>query len=399
MAGDMAAAGPGPAKRARRRAGPNRAFALKMILWSLFRRRSRLLVALTGVTIGATVLLGLITLCYDIPRQLGREFRSYGANMVFVKDEVEGRLGEADLAAIRAALPAGQLVGLTPFRYEPVRSRMLPYTAVGVGLDDVRRTSPFWRVEGRWPSAPSEILVGVDVFEATGLGPGSLMSIDGRDSRQARYEKDFVIAGVLSTGSVEDGFIYMALSDMEAMTGEGGAADLAEASLTTNEGLSLEETAEAVRRGAPGVEARLVVRVARSEETVMGKLTSLVYLVTLVVLALTMICVSTTMMTVVIERRKEIGLKKALGAESRTVAKEFLGEGLMLGVAGGLLGSVAGVAFARIVSHSVFGRGLSPEAHLVPVTVAASALVAVLASLWPVRKAVDVEPAVVLRGE
>jgi putative ABC transport system permease protein len=153
------------------------------------------------------------------------------------------------------------------------------------------------------------------------------------------------------------------------------------------------------QRAAPGVEARLVVRVARSEETVMGKLTWLVYLVTLVVLTLTMICVSTTMMTVVIERRKEIGLKKALGAESRFVAREFLGEGVMLGVAGGLLGSAAGLGFARIVSYSVFGRGLTPEGHLVPVTVIVSAVVTVLASLIPVRRAVDVEPAAVLRGE
>jgi putative ABC transport system permease protein len=370
-----------------------------MVLWSLFRRRSRLLVALTGVTIGATVLLGLITLCYDIPKQLGREFRSYGANMVLVKDQVGGRLSAGDLAAARAALPAAQLVGLTPFRYEAVRSHMLPYTAVGTGFEDVRRTSPFWRVEGLWPGAPGEALVGVDVSTATGLGPGSLLTLEGRDSRQVRYEKNFTVSGVVSTGSVEDGFIYVSLADMEAMTGESGLVDLAEVSLTTSGGQSLEEMAGAVQTAAPGVEARLVVRVTRSEETVMGKLTWLVYLVTLVVLTLTMICVSTTMMTVVIERRKEIGLKKALGAESRSVAREFLGEGLLLGVLGGLLGSAAGVGFARIVSHSVFGRGLSPEGHLVPVTVAVSAAVTVLASLWPVRRAVDVEPAAVLRGE
>lgn len=379
--------------------GKNRAFAFKMILWSLIRRRSRLLVALTGVTIGATVLLGLITLCYDIPRQLGREFRSYGANMVLVKDQVGGRLSPEDLALVRQALPASQLVGLTPFRYEPVRNRMLPYTAVGTSFEEVRRTSPFWRLEGRWPTAPGEVIIGVDVFEATGLAPGGLMTIDGRDSKQSRYEKDFTITGVVSTGSVEDGFVYMSLPDMEAMTGEGGLIDLAEASLTTADGLPLDEMAQIARQSAPGVEARLVVRVTRSEETVMSKLTWLVYLVTLVVLTLTMICVSTTMMTVVIERRKEIGLKKALGAESRAVAREFLGEGVMLGVVGGLLGSAAGVGFARIVSYSVFGRGLSPEGHLVPITVAVSALVTVVASLWPVRRAVDVEPAVVLRGE
>ncbi|MDR1110958.1 MAG: ABC transporter permease [Deltaproteobacteria bacterium] len=378
--------------------GSNRSFALRMVLWSLLRRRSRLLVALTGVTIGATVLLGLVTLCYDIPRQLGREFRSYGANMVFVKDVVGGRLGREDLEAIRRGLSGDSLVGLTPFRYEPVRNNMLPYTAVGTSFADVRLTSPFWQVGGEWPSAPGQILLGADVAEATRIQNGQRMAIDGRNGRQERYEKDFTVVGTVRTGGVEDGLIYMAMADMEEMTREPGLADLAEASLASG-GTGLAGLEARVRAAAPSVEPRLVTRVTRSEETVLAKLTWLVYLVTLVVLSLTMICVTTTMMTVVMERRREIGLKKALGAENGRVAREFLAEGLMLGILGGLIGSFCGLLFARLVSYSVFGRGLTPELHLVPITVLASALVTIVASLWPVRKAVDVEPALVLKGE
>ncbi|MDR1545557.1 MAG: ABC transporter permease [Deltaproteobacteria bacterium] len=377
----------------------NRSFALKMVLWSLVRRRSRLLVALIGVTVGATVLLGLVTLCRDIPRQLSREFRSYGANMALVSAGATGRLSADDLARAAAVLPADRLVGLTPFRYESVRSNMLPYTAVGTSFEDVRRTSPFWRVDGAWPSAPGQLLLGADVAAFLKLEPGQLMTLDGRNEAQARYDpKDFVVVGVVSTGGPEDGFLYMALADMEAMTGEAGRLDLAEASLTA-EGGSLQELADLVKSRVPSVDARLVTRVTRSEETVLSKLTWLVYLVTLVVLALTMICVTTTMMTVVMERRREIGLKKALGADNRRVAKEFLAEGLLLGVAGGLLGSFAGLVFARVICWSVFGRSLNPEFYVWPLTVGVSAVVTVLACLAPVRRAVDVEPALVLRGE
>jgi putative ABC transport system permease protein len=369
-----------------------------MLLFSLVRRRSRLLVALVGVAVGATVLLGLVTLCYDIPRQLSREFRSYGANLVFVSEGGPGRLGAADLARAEALLPAEALVGLTPFRYESVRRNMLPYTAVGTVFEDVRETSPYWRVAGEWPSRPGEILLGVDVAEATGLAAGGAFPLDGRNSAQERYEMDFTVTGTVATGGVEDGFVFMSLADMERMTGEAGVLDLAEASLTLGSD-ALARAAAAVRAGVPGVDPRLVTRVTRSEEQVMGKLTALVYLVTLVVLTLTMICVATTMMTVVLERRREIGLKKALGAGNRRVAREFLAEGLLLGVVGGLAGSFCGLLFARLVSSSVFGRGLTPEPWLVPVTVAVSALVTVAACLAPVKRAVDVEPALVLRGE
>lgn len=50
----------------------NRRFIIKTVLSSLIRRRSRIAVALLGVAIGATVLLGMVTLCYDIPRQMGQ---------------------------------------------------------------------------------------------------------------------------------------------------------------------------------------------------------------------------------------------------------------------------------------------------------------------------------------
>ena len=62
----------------------NRRFIIKTILSSLIRRRSRIIIALLGVAIGATVLLGMVTLCFDIPRQMGQEFRSYGANLLLM---------------------------------------------------------------------------------------------------------------------------------------------------------------------------------------------------------------------------------------------------------------------------------------------------------------------------
>ncbi|MDR2075778.1 MAG: hypothetical protein LBP61_02415, partial [Desulfovibrio sp.] len=122
----------------------NIAFLIKMLAGSLIRRRSRMVVALLGITIGATVLLGMITLCYDIPRQLSREFRAYGANMIFLSSGQES-LSLADVAKAAALLPEDNLLGITPFRYIPVRSAMVPYTAVGTDFREVRKTSPSWQ--------------------------------------------------------------------------------------------------------------------------------------------------------------------------------------------------------------------------------------------------------------
>ncbi|MDR1395436.1 MAG: ABC transporter permease [Deltaproteobacteria bacterium] len=375
----------------------NRSFRIRLVFWSLYRRRSRLLAAMTAVTIGATVLLGLITLCYDLPRQLGEEFRAYGANMVLAASGT-GRLDLASLPKLDSVWPKGALVGLTAFRYEPVRNRLRPYTAVGTDFAGAQKTSPFWQLTGRWPENPGEMVIGADIAENTDLKIDSFLTVDGRSPDSGRYEKDFRIVGTLAAGGAEDGFLFMSLADMEEMTGIRGTADLAEVSLTLD-AARLNLLAAAIRQTAPELEAKLVTRVTSSETTVLGKLTYLLYLVTAAVLALTMICVTTTMITVVLERRKEIGLKKALGAENSRIGREFLSEGVLIGLLGGILGSLGGLLFARIITQSVFGRALSPHLYLIPLTILIMAAVTVISCRGPVRKAVAVEPALVLRGE
>ncbi len=60
-----------------------------MIVASLLRRRSRMLVALLAIAVGATILSGLVTIYYDVPKQMGEQFRNYGANMLFTASDGE----------------------------------------------------------------------------------------------------------------------------------------------------------------------------------------------------------------------------------------------------------------------------------------------------------------------
>ncbi len=376
----------------------NKLFMLKMLLSSLVRRKSRIAVALIGVAIGATVLLGMITLCFDVPRQMSQEFRSYGANMVFVPAGKASALQEADIKNATALLPKDKLVGITPFRYEAVRINMQPYTAVGTDFSQVRKTSPFWQVEGRYPSQDNEVLIGADIAEFTKLSPGKAITISGRSQEQRRFIKEMVISGIVRSGSVEDAFIFMNMPTMESLGGRTNEADVAELSITANE-QELKQLATRIEGQVPGIEARLVKRVTQSEASVLSTLQSLVYLVTLVVLVLTMICVATTMMTIVMERRREIGLKKAMGAENKKIAREFLAEGVVIGIAGGIIGAICGLIFAQLISSLVFGRSIIIELYLLPLTMLVSVAVTMAACLIPVRRAVDVDPALVLRGE
>ena len=479
---------------------------LRMITASLLRRRSRMLIALLSIGIGATILAGLVTIYVDVPRQMGAQFRSFGANMLILSDDEKGMTAEQMKKALEI-IPEDQMVGAAPYRYIRVdmTTRQQSFTAAGTDFGQITRTSPYFSVEGRYPENPREILVGKEIAETIGVREGSGMELtwqpaagaaegDPSEDRQpgavlsgsaegwsggtvyvtvklddssriasltidagtqtpeigglAQTDKAFTdqfagkelplvlgedvdalsgatvtsaavvealnnarsadrtaaaktvkytVTGILTTGGEEESYIFMSLEDMEGLTGE-DTADVAELSVSASAD-ELDAYAEQITESTDGVRARLVKRVTRSETAVLGKLQSLVFLVTAVVLILTMICVSTTMMAVVSERRREIGLRKALGASDGSIRTEFLGEGMFLGLLGGIIGAILGFVFAQVVSVNVFGSSITFQPLLLPAAVIVSMAVAALSCLQPIKRAVAIDPAIVLKDE
>ena len=376
----------------------NRRFIIKTILSSLIRRRSRIIIALLGVAIGATVLLGMVTLCFDIPRQMGQEFRSYGANLLLMPANNQPTMSMTDVQKAVSLLPQDKLLGVTPFRYGAVRVNQHPYTIVGTNFNQVTKTSPYWHIEGSLPQKTHEVMIGTDIANFANLNVGSEISISGKSKQDSRFDEELTITGIVKTGRAEDNFIFVDLHDLEQFFEESDQAEVVEVSITASQN-ELKDYIDTIKSQSTTIEPHLIKWVTQSETSVLGKLSSLLYLVTLVVLVLTMICVATTMMTVVMERRKEIGLKKAIGANNKSIAKEFLAEGLVLGIIGGIIGVICGLIFAQVISSNVFGRSIIIEFYLIPSTILISAIVTVIACLIPVKRALDVEPALVLRGE
>jgi putative ABC transport system permease protein len=76
-----------------------------------------------------------------------------------------------------------------------------------------------------------------------------------------------------------------------------------------------------------------------------------------------------------------------------------MSEATIIGVIGGVLGYIIGVILAQFIGFSVFSMSITPRLEIIPISIGISVGVALLASILPVRRAVSVEPAIVLRGE
>ena len=401
-------------------ANKRRKMYLRMVTSSLIRRASRLIIAVLAVAIGATILSGLVTIYYDIPRQLGREFRSYGANLLLLP-EGDGRISREDMKQAARIIGGDRMVGMAPYRYWTVKVNEQPCIIAGTDLVQAEKNSTFWYVEGRWGSAaaPDRVMVGKEIAETLNLSVGDSFTVVGvkygrraeasgqnlsaeenrvRDEGEQNFAKKLTVCAIITTGGAEEGFIFADVDMLDDLIGDGFRGDAVECSVVADS-KQMEELTSLLEAKLPGIRPRAVRRLTQSQDIVLGKLQALVLLVTAVVLIITMISVSTTMMAMVAERRREIALKKALGAENRLVMGELLGEGALLGLVGSVVGVFLGFQFAQRVSLNVFGRAINFPWLIIPVTIAVFIAVTVLASVLPVRRVMDIHPAIVLKGE
>ena len=397
---------------------------------SLRHQRTRLGVAALAMALGSALVSGLLNLSGDIGGQVGRELRAYGANIIIRPQEQSLLIGMGGLEFGQVAAPqtlAGDslepikqvqgVVGMLPYLYAVVdasESKAIstenqedgndadvtvtadssrPVILAGVDLSATRSINTWWQVQGRWPQSPDEILVGRRAAEMLDLTLGkSLLVTYGGQSQTLR------VAGVLETGAAEDDQLVASLSAVQSITSQSGQVTLVMVSALTAD-RSLDATADEIQTILPAAEVRTLAQFAQAEEKVLNKVRLLIGLVAALVLLAGALTVAGTLNTMVIERRTEIGLMKALGAAEQRVANLFLVEAMSVGIFGGLAGYLGGLALALTIGWKVFDTIITPTLWALPGTLLVGLVVAWAAGLLPVQRALKIDPVITLRGE
>ncbi|HEY0209853.1 ABC transporter permease [Acerihabitans sp.] len=425
----------------------------RMLLQSWRKNIRRKSLAVLTVFLAAGLISALLAVSIDIGDKMARELKSYGANILIepagqaALPQLFGQRGaplsgqdlldQSELPSIKDIFWRNNIVGFAPLLNGEVTVNGVTVPVLGTFFSQAvdvpdepdfhtgqRIISPYWRVNGAYPAEPqapgeaAQALIGQQLAQRSGWKIGDSLVLEGAHGRQSVR-----ISGVLASGGDEEGRLVMPLAVVQRLMGLPGKVqavrvsaltvpenDLSRRARDNLEGLSAEEydrwyctafvssIAHQLEEAISGSAVHPIWQVAASEGVVIEKIQLLLAVVTLAALAASAMGIASLMTSTIMERAREIGLMKALGARQWQIMLLFYLEAVMSGALGGLLGCVAGWGLAKAIGLMLFGVPLSFAWVVVPCVMVIAMLIAVIGTWFPARRIAKLYPVEVLYG-
>jgi putative ABC transport system permease protein len=371
----------------RRAHAPRHSMFLRMLLRAAVLRRGRAAAALSAMVVAAAVTTAMLNLYVDVQAKLHTEFRNYGANVVVVAKEGQSLPNDA-LQKIESVL--GDRGMAVPFAYVVARTADgQPVVVSGTDLERVRKLNRWWSVTA-WPSGAQDALVGARAAALVApQGQAFDLSFQGRIVHLNP-------AGTVRTGSSEDSRIYLSLTEFEDWTGVQPSTVEVAASGTPEE---IGTTVKKLALALPEADVRPVRQIMEGEARVLGKTRATLLVCAVLIILTAAMCVLSTLMGWVFDRRRDFAIMKALGASEKLIGGFFVTEAAALGAVGAVLGFGIGVGIAVWIGRVNFHAPVAPRFAVLPEVMVGSIAVALISALLPMSLLRRVQPATILRGE
>ena len=326
------------------------------------------------------------------------------------------RITEADADAVIAAIPDAVAISLqsgwpTPIADIQYGTRTLGDVAI-LGV-----TAPYQIIQD-YSFAAGRPLSDIDVAQRRAV------AVIGADVAEKLYEnvdpvgKDlriigshFTVVGVVAKkgrvlGQSFDGFVLLPLTTFESLYGRRQTTTVSVKMATANDvarGMGIADEAMRTQRHLrPGQEANYSIETADALVEFWKNLTRVLFSVIPAIVGIGIvvggIVIMNIMMMSVTERTREIGVRKAMGARSRDIRRQFLAESIVLATIGGLTGVAAGWGLAGLVAYV---SPLPAKVTLWSILLATGlgAGVGVLFGVYPAARAAQLDPIAALRQE
>ena len=411
----------------------------QMIKGALIRQKNKFILIALTVALGVSLAAAMLNVMFDVGDKVNQELKAYGANItvtpknsavlkeIFGVDENKKIfLNENDLGKIKTIFWTNNIVAFAPFLEEDLQINGENFSAVGTWFNHemnlptgenfstgISEMKSWWQVDGNFP-AENEILIGKKIAQEKNFKIGDNLNI---------VNKNLKISGILSSGGDDDEKIFLDLktlqeilnlpekiSSIEVSAITTPENDLARKAAANPDLLSAQEKeiwyctayvssiAYQIEEVIKNSSARPVRQIAESEGKILEKTQLLMLLITILSLLSTALGVSNLVSANVMERSRELGLLKAIGATNFGVIFLILSEIFLAGIFGGILGFFASVGISKIIGLTVFGAEIATNFFVIPIVTALMILVLLIGSLPAIKFLLSLQPAEVLHG-
>jgi putative ABC transport system permease protein len=378
----------------------------RKMFWRIVRRlfaaqRGRLLVILLALGASAALTAALLNLQVDARDRLTKEFRVFGANIIVSPRDTESSdagvatLDESTGEKVRQSLPPHASADSYIYLVASVSAAnsTQPVNAVIAGKRTERADQSSAHAAGVTPPDNKKICsVGANAAQQMHLQPGDHLALK-NDSREETCMSEIAE----TRGDAQDSQIVVNLEAAQRLASMLGKVSLIQVSVAGTP-REIRNYIAALAQNIPDADVHGLRQFTDAEARIYTRVSGLLTATTILVLALTGLCVMAAMTNVAMERKNDVGLMKAIGGATRRVLRLFLAEAALLGLAGGVVGAAAGLMLSIWLGKAVFGVAARPRLIVYPVSVALTILVAIVSS-YPLRRLAYISPAAVFRGE
>ncbi|SFL98910.1 ABC transporter permease [Pelosinus propionicus] len=423
----------------------------EMLKGALVRQSRKMFMVALTIALGVSLTTAMLNVMLDVGDKVNRELKAYGANITVIPraasvlrdvygiEASSGKTGqylqEADVGKLKTIFWANNIVAFSPLLETKATVGSDDITVVGTWFNrqlelptgevvatGIKELKSWWTVEGNWINDADikGAMVGSTLARKLNLriGDSVEVALPGGVQRET-----LTVQGIFNSGGAEDDQIFVTLPFVQQglnLPGKIGKIEVSAITTPENElarkaahdpkSLSLKEwetwyctayvssIAYQIEEAVGDSRAKPVRQVAESEGTILQKTQLLMLLITGLSLAGSALGISNLLMANIMERSREFGLLKALGATDRDVLLLTLTEIMTTGLFGGIAGYFLGLGFAQIIGHNVFGTAVAINAMVIPWVIISVILITLVGSLPAMRMLLSLRPAAVLHG-
>lgn len=398
---------------------------IKLAFVSIWGHKTRSFLSVLGILIGVAAVIAMLSLGEGANDAIQRQMASLGSNMIMVRPgnlmmggvaQAAGsatRLTMEDADALRrAVVDLRGVSGSTSERVQVMANGKNANTVMEGAEPDyeiIRNASPivgrFFNTE-ETVSGAKVCLLGATVIKELFGDKNPLGETVRVNNTYLKVIGVLPVRGVTGPRDQDDTLVVPLKTAMKRISNKDyldiiyvdvvSASSLEAAQNKITEVLTLKHRAS-IRTGLP-FEVRNMADIKNTLSSMTRTMSGLLGTVAAISLVVGGIGIMNIMLVAVVERTKEIGLRKAVGATRRDILYQFLFESVLLSVIGGLLGVSLGGGISVLMAM-ILGWAVTLSIFSVALSTGFSFVVGLVFGLWPALKASDLSPIVALRYE